>query len=623
MALKRTPESPSPAGGPASEAKTRDGVKDILHHLANTVSALKIFPPEHATVIGFIESLAAKLQAFLDEHGKLEIGVEEYAFTLEGSPVYTDEMTIKSLPFFFFKDGLRILYLYQGLDRAELLNFLDLIRTESQKPAGDSDIVTAMWERDFANIQYFAPDDYLETRILEERSESQARHGLPVLPAEFAHEVIEIKVDTSRFSTGKIALTDEDRAAVRKGPPAETVEAPREPAEAPDGGLRGDSEPTGGSPAAAMDGALTETEVRSLEALIRASRTTSAEAEFLDLAVEILFLEDDLDQYSGSLRLLEDFHQERIARGDFASAVLLVHKIKELRDHLAESRPEKAGPLDGFLKRLVSPGVLKAVRELAASGRRFDQAALLDFVGLQGDDSLPLTADIYESLEDPEARDALLDVFRSAAARDPGRLAGLASDERPRFSLAVVDLLAGAGGKGLPFLSAFIGFKNSEVKLAAVAALGRSGGQTANHILLGFLKDADEDVRIRAAMALNPVEEKTRLLQLIREADSKAFGDKSVREKRAVLSFLGRTRNAEALVFLRSRLLKRNLRPSAAATETRLCAAAGLESMGTAEARAALEKGARSWNRAVRETCGQALARLSRSTTGAGGRERA
>jgi len=42
----------------------------------------------------------------------------------------------------------------------------------------------------------------------------------------------------------------------------------------------------------------------------------------------------------------------------------------------------------------------------------------------------------------------------------------------------------------------------------------------------------------------------------------------------------------------------------------RLAAVAGLESMGTAEASAALEEGARTRGRKVREACAQALARI-------------
>ena len=188
--------------GETLDPAAAEKVRDILHHLANTVSAMKIFPLEHATIRNFVDLFVEKIRNYLDLYGKLVIAVEEYSFSSGGHTVYTDDITIKSLPFFFFKDGMQLLYFYQGLDRDEIVDFLELIKRESQKPAEESDIVTAIWERDFVNIQYFAPDEYLESRILEERSESPDGQGSSVLPSEFARETIQVRVDTSKFSAG-------------------------------------------------------------------------------------------------------------------------------------------------------------------------------------------------------------------------------------------------------------------------------------------------------------------------------------------------------------------------------------------------------------------------------------
>ncbi len=127
--------------------------EDILTSMANAVSAMKIFPSDHATVRNFVDSLIGKFDDFFKTYQRLEVGVEEFSFTCAGQVVYTDEMPLKSLPFFFFKDGTQILYFYRGLDREELVEFFELIRTVAQKPAGDNDIVSALWESEFSNIQ--------------------------------------------------------------------------------------------------------------------------------------------------------------------------------------------------------------------------------------------------------------------------------------------------------------------------------------------------------------------------------------------------------------------------------------------------------------------------------------
>ncbi len=617
MDTRKSPSSSSDAIGLSFDTKSFEQVKEILHHLANTVSALKIFPLEHATAVGFVEGLTDKLKGFLEEHGKLEIGVEEYSFTFGGRPAYSDPMTIKSLPFFFFKDGLQILFFYQGLDRAEIADLLELIRRESQKAAEDADIVTAMWERDFANIQYFAPDDYVENRILEERSESQSRRSLSTLPAEFAQETIEVKVDTSKFSRGKIELTEEDRAAIKKGP---DIMGATQGEHVGPAGLEGQSdEPreSGRSPAAAMDPDLSVSEIQALESLLRANRTISPDEEFLNLMVEVLFLEKDINHFSSDLDVLLDYQADKLQRGDFAVAVLLVHKLRELRDYLATASPPKARQLDIFMKEVASSKTLDAVRTFITEKKTVAWRELVDFFRLLGPTAFPLVAGIYESIADPEMRLGVIELFREAAAKEPAVLIGLAADERPLFAKEIIGLLAKeAGKKAAPYFSAFVGFKDKTIKLAAIEALGGYGDEMSNRILLGFLKDPDEDVRIQAAMGLNPVEEKSRIRTIVKEAKSRDFFRKSLKEKQAVLSFLGRTRTEEALIFLRRTLERRNFFRSSGSTAMRLAAVAGLESMGTPEARAALEKGAASGNKAVREACAQALGRLVQAPPG-------
>jgi HEAT repeat protein len=606
-------------GGASLDPKAVEQARDILHQLANTVSAMKIFPSDHATVKGFIDDLNLKFCSFLDACGKLEVWVSEYSFLCGGRPVYTDEMTIKSLPFFFFKDGMQLLYFYQGLNREEIVDFLELLKSESQKPAGDSDIVTALWERDFSNIQYYAPDDYLENRIIEERTESQTRAGVPVMP-EFAHEVIEIKVDTSKFASGKIELTPEDKMQVAgytetvepEGTEQALIASPGQTqAESPGESRR--------SPAAVMDPTLTESEIQGLEALVRANRTISPDEEFLNLMVEIINIEKKSETVDDDLNVLMDFHHEQLQQGNFAFSIPLVHKLRELKDHLASTDPQKSALLDASLKKIVGVKTLDSLRDLIEKKKTADWNALVDFFKLLGDPALPLAADIYESISDEVAREKMLDFMKAVNAQEPGGLARLAADERPLLSKAIIGLLGQAyGKKGLPHFSAFVGFNNKDIKLEAIQALGQINDEMANRILLGFLNDKDEDLRIQAAMKLNPVEEKSRIEHIVLEAASRPFMDKSLKEKQAILSFLGRTRSEEALAFLRKTILKRGLWLTARTKEMKLAAVSGLESMGTDDAVKALEKGASIGPRAVREACSQALARLARKKAGQG-----
>jgi HEAT repeat protein len=667
--VKKGPIAPLTTGAESLDARALERIRDFLHQLANTVSAMKIFPAEHVSVKTFIDDLSQKITSFLDVYGKLEISIEEFSFVVDGKPVYADEMAIKSLPFFFFKDGMQKLYFYQGLDREEILDFLSLIKKESKKPGGQADIITALWEKDFAHIQYFAPDEFLENRILQECGFSQ--HGAPTDSqgsdaGEFSHKAIEIKVDTSKFSRGKIELSAEDREVVQKRSAMkdlEEEEAPRIALEkvAESGGTLGFRRGTGSakgsalqspelqpppegperpdeppreeephtaagkavtkeigeswrSPLAAMDLTMTEPEILNLEALVSTSRKISPDQEFLNLMADILNLEKDIGNFKSTLEILIEYHLDQLLQGSFVFSILLVHKLWELKAYLSTRSPEKSAAIDSALKKIGSANSLDVIKGLLDKSQSMDWDGLVEFFRLLGNAALPLAADIFESVPDPESQKKMLDFIRTMNAQDPGSLVSLAADERPLLSKALIELLGHAfGKKGLPHFAAFLGFKNKDIKLEAIRALGEVKDEMANRILLGFLNDKDEDLRIQAALRLNPIEERSKIQHLIEEAGSRDFRAKSLKEKQAILSFLGRTGTEEALDFLRTILVKRHLRLTDKTKEMKLAAVSGLESLGSEDAVQALEKGARSRNKAVREASSQALAHLAKS----------
>jgi hypothetical protein len=617
-----TPQNPRPGepvgAGALPDPERAEKVRDLLHYLANTVSAMKIFPSEHATVTNFVDLLTAKFTAFLAVHQKLQVGIEEFSFTFEGKPVFTDEVAIKSLPFFFFKDGLHILFFYQGLDRPEVFDFLELIKTEAQKPAEDCDIVAALWERDLPNIQYYAPDEFLENRILAERQNSLSQHpDMTALPDDLARETIEVRVDTSKFSAGRIDLDGEDREQIRR---ASDRDADTEAEEEKAGGIEPEppdrdeaavqDEPGERSPAAAMDPTLTEDELQSLETMVRANRTISAEQEYIDLMVEIVFLEKDPTACQASLDALLEYHFDRLQRGDFQVPVLIIQKVHELGRHLV-GVPEKAALLEAFLKRTVSPKTVEAVKSLLDKKKGLDWESLLGFFGLLGPPALGLAADLFDVAPDGEARHKILGFMEAAGAPHPGLLAALADPAKPELAREIVTILSGIPErKGLPHLSGFINFANRDIKLEVVHILGRTRDEMAGRILAGFLKDPDEEIRIQTAMKLDPGEGGSRVKQVLRDASGRDFASRSLKEKEAILSFLGRTRSPEALEFLGRTLLRAPFLASKRVLEMRLAAVAGLENMATEEASAFLQRGAIGRTKQVREACMAALTRM-------------
>ncbi|HDT14143.1 MAG TPA: hypothetical protein ENO03_07275 [Candidatus Aminicenantes bacterium] len=493
------------------------------------------------------------------------------------------------------------------------MDFLELIKAESQKAAEDCDIVVALWERDFPNIQYYAPDEFLENRILSESQDLRALQAPSGLPDDISGETIEVRVDASKFSQGRIELDAADRDEVAKAA-ARAAEEPG-PGSAEEAGtanaLGQASEAKGHlSPAAAMDPTLTEAELQSLETMVRANRTISPEEEYIDLMVEIIFLEENAAGCKATLDALLAYNLEQLELGHFHVAALIIQKVQELGRHVAGDAP-RAALIEDFLGRMVSPETIAAIRNLLARTKAVDWESLLGFFWLLGPSSLGLAADLYGIAPDGEARHKIVDFIEKTGGPQPGLLASLADKARPGLAREIVGILSRLpGDRGIPHLAAFVSFQSKEVKSEVIKALGRARHETAGRILAGFLNDPDEEIRIQAVMTLDPARGGARVRQVLGEASSRAFRKKSLDEKKALLAFLGRTRSAEALDFLRRRLLAAPLLASRASLEMRLAAVAGLESMATEEAVRALQRGAIGRAKKVREACEEALLRL-------------
>jgi hypothetical protein len=589
--------------------------EDILSSMANAVSAMKIFPSDHATVRNFVDALAAKFDDFFQSYQRLEVGVEEFSFTCGGQVVYTDEVPLKSLPFFFFKDGTQVLYFYRGLDREEIVQFLEIIKSVAQNPAGDNDIVAALWESELSNIQYYAPDEFLENQILTEDKAIRTDENLPELPSDLASETLDVKVDLAKFSQGRIEIKADDQAKFHWAPGGDI--APEGPE---DQGQRREPDPTASpdvssgqfrSPAAAADPNLTEEEVQTLESMVRTNRALDPEDEFAGLTLEVVFLENNLKICTEALDVLADFVLDQTRQGRFTVASSAVRKIQDLRSAIGSASPAKAALVESCFRKLTGAKALKAVETRLAAPGTIDGPALLAFFKMLGPVTLPVAAGLYESRTDLDLRSQILSFIEDMAAGDPKLLVSLANDTRPILSLEIMRLLLEMPeNKGVASLLAFVMFKNRDIKLEVIHALGNMRTEMSNRILMGFLNDPDEDLRIQAAMKLDPSEERARVDHIIHEASAPEFRRKALREKQAILTFLGRTRSGAALAFLVGAVGRTTIWPSARNAEMRLAAIQGLENMGTPEAVAALEAAARMRGKRIRLAAEEALARL-------------
>ncbi len=563
--------------------------KAVLILFSKTFTSLKIYPPDNPIVINFIDSFYKKIKEFLDNYNELNFAVHEFSFSFRGSIIFQEKEKKSSLPFLFFKDGMRELAFCKGLDKEELEDFLKVIKENSDLPSDDSDIVNILWTKDYAHIRYFAIDEFIESDNIREAEKAES------------------SVDTEKFSKGKIILNQKDSLEFYKKSHALglQLEKGQQEAEADEVNLENMALPFQISDIKAE-------ETPEIESMLQELRSTPPLTEMVVLLFEILHLEERPEPCSTIVNVLMQFYKEIVYKSHFLLASLILKRLEALKLTVSGQNEEKKKLLEKTLQNSRSKNFLLYVKKLFLNGQIEDFDSFFQYLHLIGSNALPIVSDIWEETSDPSIRLKASNFLYDIGKKDVPSLIALAKNHRIALTKEVTNILGRIGDKTIiPYLRDFASHEDKTVRLSVINALVNIQDENINPILKEFLTDEDEEVRIQAAMNLKHAEDAETFNYVLQLAQQKDFKERRKPEKKALLEFLATAKSEEVSFLFKSILKKWSLFSMTKQNETRLCAVPALELMATHEARKILEEGTKIRNRAIRTACKMALRKLS------------
>jgi len=580
-----------------------DQVREIIFQLTKSISSIKVFSWQHAATQKMIHSLWENMTRFLDkQQPRLDIGVEEFAFTFRERVVYRDEKAIKSLPFLFYKDGMKQLFIYKSLREEELSEFLKIIRDAFEFPE-EADVVNRLWEKDLAHIHCFAPDDFLEAKI-----------GAGKQPAM-------MYADPSALRMGAVSLSQEDLAIEGSISEAEldlafpsdiAVPIPASPEES---GIRPVSDGIESEPFTL----LSDQEDRDLREMLQINRRLSPTGEMVLLEGELLHLETDPTRFLQIMEVVDRLHQDLIEKADFYWAAQFLERIIELNasfSSLSSPTNFQREPLQAFLDKVTSRFSQVGIQEVLAEKPLNDYRPFFDYLSLIGPKSLPLLTDLCDIIKSPSFYASMGGYLREIGRQAPSQLLQLATSSRPALTKEVIAALGSHPDRRVVLLlAAFKGVWDKSIKQEAIRVLGKSTDAGAIRILSDFMKDPDEDIRVFAANSIMTPNDKALGDYVKSTVQNKNFCKKSMAERQAFLDLLGRQMSWEAYDVLRdllrqpSGLVNRRRR-----LDTRLAVIQTLARTGGSLSREVLEEGCQMRGLKIRHACRIALKNLPRQT---------
>jgi len=562
-------------------------VKDVIQALIKAYSALKIYPIENPAVINSTIFFSEKLLDFLSKYGEIKIGIQEFSLAFNEETIHTDGEKKKSLPFLFYKDGMRELSFHDGLDLEEIGDFLETVKINADLPEEESDIINSLWEKDFTHIRYFALDDFLDKNIGGNNS------GDDLIP------------EKEKLLNGQIKLSQEDKDDIKKRMEIFSVDPGNDLTEGLNSTLSKENKVSEAA-------AISKSDFPEIHKLVAEDRESSRIRELITLLFEVLFLEGRKDQFSETLKVLEECLQDTIKKARFSQALLILNQIFDLKDVVPNQDKEKLLLLDRIIEKAKDAAAFQDLEKLFNSGKVENFDSFLEYIFLLSPESIPLTLDFWENAEDIIVKNKISLLLQKIGENHIDTLVKFAQNGHALLAREIISILGKINKiHSLPFLKIFAIHKDISIRLETIQALKLIRDNDGDEILLDLLLDNEEQVRLAAVTSLNPFGNPFALSRIGDIIAKKGFDKKSTAEKRVFLNYCAYNYNEEITLLFHSILKNPSFFLSKKSLATRLCIVAALETMATPEAVTILREGSHFRKKRIKKACKFALRKLA------------
>jgi hypothetical protein len=152
-----SPSAPVKAGGTeALGAPFAPGpVEELLRLLVKAGRAHQLYLPNNPIYKQALDALRASFNPIWAHVDELELGFTESEITWFDQVVLAEPTkSADSLPWLFYKDGVRELKLLKGFEEREVVALLGILQRVRKATPDEDDLLTMLWEADFAFARY-------------------------------------------------------------------------------------------------------------------------------------------------------------------------------------------------------------------------------------------------------------------------------------------------------------------------------------------------------------------------------------------------------------------------------------------------------------------------------------
>jgi HEAT repeats len=556
--VQKTPDSdrPAPPFAPAP-------VEELTRLFVRAIRAHQLYLPNNPIYKGAIDGLRAGFAPIWANTDELSLAVSETDFRWYGHVVL--EETTKSgdsLPWLFYKDGIRELQFLKGFETDELTTLLDIMQRIRKASPEEEDLLTLLWEGDFSLLRYRYVDLGLEAA-------APLADGSPLPPPEKVdQQQIQQEAEAARAS-GVIDIADFDATLYFLD--ESEIEY-----------LRGEIKRE-------YDSDLRQTVLTTLFDIFEQQKAPEVRAEICDI--------------------LENLILHLLSAGRFRNVAHLLREANQTAARLTDLSPEAKTRLVSLPQRLSAPDalgqLLQALDDAAELPPQQELAEL--FEQLQPGALAPALSWLHR-LQNPRLKVMLEQAVGRLAAANTAELVRLISAQDRAVSS---EAMRRSGALKTPAavapLSKVLADRDADLRQIAVTALSEIGSPGALKALEGAVQDEARDVRVAAARGLAARGYRAALPRVEGVIKGKALREADLTEKMAFFELFGSLCGEGGVEYLDNLLNGKGFLGRREDPELRACAAMALGRIGTANSSASLRKSAQEKDVVVRNAVTKAL----------------
>ena len=538
-------------------------VTDLLKAFVKAVRAHQLYLPNNPMHARSLQSVRDAFSALWQHTDELELQVVETQLTWEGRVVLDEhERTSDNIAWLFYKDGIRELKILQGFEEEELAILFDILQRVRKATDDDDDLLTLMWEREFATLQYRYVDLTAEGGPGVESMERAEQKEKILSPAQ-----AEAGLQSTNSSIAK--LDDFDATLYF----------------------------------------LDDKEVEYLQGEIKREFSTDLRPAVIASLLDIFESHKDPTVREEICGLLDYFLLILLSTAQYRNAAYLLREAGVTAGRAPEVLEPQKQRLTQMGELMSDPKPLgQLLQALEDSPLRAPQMELDELFGILQPRALETILSWIGRSNNPQLKMLLeLAATRLASMYSAELIRLIGSDDEAVVMEAIKRAAALKSAAAVPALGKMLSVGEPEMRVAAVIALTEIGSPGAMQMLERAVADEDREVRIVAVRALGARNARASVPRIEAAIKGKVLRESNLTEKMAFFEAYGLLAGDAGITLLDGLLNAKRFMGKRDDSEIRACAAMALGKIGSTKAMESLNKASGEKDVIVRNAVSRAI----------------